>query len=119
MHVSVDYYPPFADVQQNMERLGALGLDVHVTEMDVACKPPCGANRLRVQAAIYGGMLAACLKVPACKNFETWGYTDKYTWLWDYENPDHVNMQPLPFDIAFQKKPAYDELLATLQAKQE
>jgi GH35 family endo-1,4-beta-xylanase len=28
MHVSVDYYPSFADVSSNIARLGALGLEV-------------------------------------------------------------------------------------------
>lgn len=116
MHISVDSFPPFAEVAANMARLGALGLKVHVTEMDVRCDLPCGPDRLRAQAAIYGGMLGACLSTPACTNFETWGFTDKHTWLWDFQNPDHVNLQPLPFNTSYATKPAYDELLAVLTA---
>jgi endo-1,4-beta-xylanase len=33
MHISVDNYPPFADVAWNIARLGALGLEVHITEV--------------------------------------------------------------------------------------
>ena len=29
--------------------------------MDVACKPPCGADRLALQGQIYGELLGACL----------------------------------------------------------
>ncbi len=39
-------------------------------------------TQLNEQAAVYSAALNACLQVPsACKSFETWGFTDKYTWL--------------------------------------
>ncbi len=39
-------------------------------------------SQLNAQAAIYSGAIKACLQVPSvCKSFETWGFTDKYTWL--------------------------------------
>lgn len=68
MHVSTNHYPKFADVASNIARLGALGLDVHITEMDVKCEAPCD---LKVQAHVYAGMLKACLSNKACKSFET------------------------------------------------
>ena len=79
MHISVDTYPAFADVSANMARLVALGMEVHVTEMDVKCSAPCGTDRLALQATIYGGILQACLDNSAptapsgkggCKSFE-------------------------------------------------
>jgi endo-1,4-beta-xylanase len=101
MHVSVDAYPSKADVSANMQRLVALGLEVHITEMDVRCTPDaqgniCGADRLAAQAAIYGDMMQACLDNSkptnangkgGCKALQVWGITDKYTWLWDFDNP--------------------------------
>ncbi len=65
---------------QNIAALGDLGLEVHITEMDVACTN-CTASRLQTQAQIYGSMLSTCLSQPACKSFESWGFTDKHTWL--------------------------------------
>lgn len=62
-------------------------------------------------------MLQACLQNHCCQSFESWGFTDLHTWLWDYNNPTHENMQPLPFDINYQPKPAFNEMLAVLQAK--
>jgi endo-1,4-beta-xylanase len=82
--------------------------------MDVRCTPPCGADRLALQAQIYGGMLQACVNNSNCKNFETWGFTDRYTWLWDFNNPTHANMQPLPFDMNYVPKPAYWQMLGVL-----
>jgi endo-1,4-beta-xylanase len=89
MHISVDAFPSKADVSANMARLVALGLEVHITEMDVRCKPDaqgniCGADRLAAQAAIYGDLLQACLDNSkptnkngkgGCKALQVWGVT--------------------------------------------
>ena len=120
MHVSVDAFPAFADVTANIQRLAALNLDVHVTEMDVRCEPDaqgniCNTTRLNAQAKIYGGMLKACLSSPRCKSFETWGFTDRHTWLSSFDNPSHKNVQPLPWDKDYNLKPAFYEILAELQ----
>ena len=97
--------------------------------MDVRCPlvggAICGADRLAAQAVIYGDILQACLDnvLPGpsgkggCKSFETWGFTDRHTWLWTFENPTHSDVQPLPYSVTYAIKPAYTELLATLQAK--
>jgi hypothetical protein len=37
MHIVVDAHPSFDDIENNIRRLGALGLEVHITEMDVRC----------------------------------------------------------------------------------
>ena len=37
MHIDIDDYPSFENISQNIQRLGALGLEVHITEMDVRC----------------------------------------------------------------------------------
>lgn len=95
MHVSTSYFPPPKDVAANIARLGALGLDVHITEMDVKCEDGCGDTQLAQQAQIYANMLHACLNHTACRSFETWGFTDKYTWLGS-------DLKPLPFDDSFQ-----------------
>ena len=124
-HISVDAYPDAGSVSSNMARLVALGLEVHVTEMDVRCVPPCGADRLALQATIYGDVVQACLNNSkptaasgkgGCKSVEVWGFTDAHTWLWSFENPTGADVKPLPFDINYGKKPAYFEMLAVLQA---
>ena len=66
--------------------------------MDISC-PTCGntTESEKIQTQMYETVLKACLSVPQCKNFETWGYTDKYTWRGS-------NEYPLPFDIDFKPK---------------
>jgi endo-1,4-beta-xylanase len=120
MHVDVDAYPDPIEVAANMKRLGELGLKVSVTEMDVRCTPPCGADRLALQAKIYGDVVEACLNNSGvCEGVVTWGVTDAFSWLWDFENPHHEDMQPLLFDVRYGKKPAYYEVLAVLQMAAE
>jgi len=119
-HLDVDDFPPALDVAANIARLGALGLKVHITEMDVRCTPPCGQDRLALQAKIYGDIVEACLNsTNICQSVETWGVTDRYSWLWDFDNPHKVDMQPLLFDINYNKKPAFYEVLAVLQMAAE
>jgi len=108
MHVSVDSFPSPADVAENIRQLGLLGLAVHITEMDVKCAN-CNASRLAAQAQVYSDMLGACLANANCKSFETWGVYDGDTWV-------GTDNAPLLFDTAWAKKPAYDAVLATLQA---
>jgi len=104
-HVSLGYTPNINDVITNIKRLAALGLEVHITEMDVSFSGGNGnqQSELQSQATIYGQALNACLQVPNCTTFITWGFTDKYTWLGS-------NQQPLPFDTKYQPKPAFTAL---------
>ena len=39
-HFSVEEPPNFKDIITNLKRLAALGLEIHVTELDVACHCP-------------------------------------------------------------------------------
>jgi endo-1,4-beta-xylanase len=108
-HVSLGYTPSISAVTANIKRLIALGLEVHITEMDVSFSGGSGGEsaELQAQANIYGEVLDACLSFPECTAFVTWGYTDKYTWLGS-------NDQPLPFDTHYQPKPAFTALAKDL-----
>jgi len=107
MHVATSYYPSYSQIVSNIQRLGALGLQVHITEMDVKCPDPCNKN---LQAQVYSDVLHACLtNSNICKSFQSWGFTDKYTWLGQ-------NQHPLPFDENYAKKPAYQAILNNFTA---
>jgi len=108
-HVSLGYTPNINDVNANIKRLTALGLEVQITEMDVSFSGGNGneAAELAQQATIYGQVLDACLASPNCSAYVTWGFTDKYTWLGSSE-------QPLPFDVNYKPKPAFNALVTDL-----
>lgn len=104
-----------ATIEQNIARLVALGLEVHITEMDV--RVPAGAPdpaNLKRQAEIYRRVADTCLRQPKCTAFQTWGFTDKYTWIPNFTKG--ASDWPLPFDKNYKKKPAYDALLEAFRA---
>jgi endo-1,4-beta-xylanase len=73
---------------------------------------PATPAALQLQAQHYADVVAACLEVPACDMVVLWGFTDLASWI-----PGFFPGQgdALPFDAAFQPKPAYtalNELLA-------
>jgi endo-1,4-beta-xylanase len=113
MHVSLRWPPDPEDVAANMARLGALGLQVHVTEMDVRIQDGVGTTeeRLAAQADIYRDMMDVCLESSACKAFVTWGFTDRHSWI-----PQHTGHPdaPLLFDESYRPKPAYHAIMDAL-----
>ena len=95
-HVKASMYPlNYDSIVSNFQRFADLGLEIHVTEMDVSDPQ----NDQTLQANMYNTVLRACRAVKSCKSFETWGYTDKYTWLGESNHP-------LPFDQNEQPKQA-------------
>jgi len=102
-----------ASFARNLQRFAALGLELYVTEMDVRLPLPATAGSLAHQAEIYRGVLEACLAQPAFRGFQTWGFTDKYSWI-----PHRFLGQgaALPLDEHYRPKPAYDALRECLLA---
>lgn len=91
--------PVPSDFQANLQRFADLGVDVQITELDIE-----GSGT--AQAANYTKVVNACLAVTGCKGLTVWGVTDKYSW--------RSSGTPLLFDGDYNKKPAYDAVLAAL-----
>lgn len=112
MHVpSLDV--DFAAIAANVARLTALGVQVHITELDVSLPLDSvghvQAEDLTRQAGIYRGIVRACLNSPGCTAIQTWGFTDKYSWIGSHSHG--ARGQALPFDRAYQPKAAYRAVL--------
>ena len=103
-------------IAANLERLTKLGLQVHITELDVALPvDPQGAPRpedLQRQADAYPRVVRACLQNPGCTAIQTWGFTDKYSWIGSHSYG--TQGAGLLFDRAYKPKPAYDAMLKEL-----
>jgi endo-1,4-beta-xylanase len=114
LHVRLDERPRLDDMAQNIARLHQLGLEVHISEMDVRLQDvnmPI-AEKLDQQAQVYRDVLDVCLKSPGCTSFGMWGFTDQYSWIPKLTgNPD----APLIFDERYKPKPAYQALADRLR----
>ncbi len=102
-----------AAVAANIARLTALGLQVHITELDVELPiDTSGQARpedLARQAEIYAAVVRACVQNPGCTAIQTWGFTDKYSWIGSHSHG--TQGAALPFDRAYKPKPAYDAII--------
>jgi endo-1,4-beta-xylanase len=111
-HVDLSFDNPatLASYASNLQRFAALGIDVHITELDIRLSDSSTAS-LNAQAKLYGELMSMCLQQPNCKVFQTWGFTDKYSWIPGF----YPGMGwALPFDANYQKKPAYTALQGAL-----
>lgn len=105
-----------ASIESNMRRITDLGLQIHITELDV--RIPVNSSgaaaeaALATQAQIYRDIVALCLKFPLCTSIQTWGFTDKYSWV-----PGSFPGMgaALLFDANYQPKPAYHSIATVLR----
>lgn len=99
-------------LKSTFDRFAALGLTIHVTELDVRIRLPATEAKLAAQAENYRAVVGACLDTQACEALVVWGLHDGNSWVpstfpgWG---------DALLFDASFQPKPAYravNDLLA-------
>jgi len=95
----------------NLQRFAALGLDVHITEMDIRLSDSNSAS-LNAQAKLYGEIATICRQQSACKGFQTWGITDLHSWI---PSAFPGMGYGLLWDASYQKKPAYSSVLSAVQ----
>ena len=105
-------------IAANIARLAALGVQVHITELDVSLRVDSSglarADDLTRQAEIYRGIVRACLNSAGCTAIQTWGFTDKYSWIGSHSRG--ARGQALPFDRTYEPKPAYRAISEELSA---
>jgi endo-1,4-beta-xylanase len=117
MHIA-NLHADVPSISANITRFTALGVQVHITELDVALAvDPNGNARLedlQRQADIYREIAGACLSHPGCTAIQTWGFTDKYSWIGSHSK--RTQGAALPFDRNYMAKPAYEALRNALDS---
>ena len=88
------------DYQANLQRFADLGVDVQITELDVA--------QGGTQSAVYTSVTKACLAVSRCTGITVWGVRDSDSW--------RTGENPLLFDSSGNKKAAYTSVLNALNS---
>ncbi len=86
--------------EANLQRFADLGVDVQITELDIA--------QGSTQASTYASVVKSCLAVSRCTGITTWGVRDSDSWRGD-ENP-------LLFNGDGSKKDAYTSVLNAFNA---
>jgi endo-1,4-beta-xylanase len=87
---------PPASFQTTLSNFAALGVDVQITELDIAQAP----------TTAYADTVRACLNVARCTGITVWGIRDSDSW--------RTGENPLLFDSSGNKKPAYTAVLTAL-----
>jgi endo-1,4-beta-xylanase len=96
--------------RRKVRALAGLGLKARVSEADVLVDD----DEEDVQARQLAGKLAVCGEEPNCTSFSTWGFTDRYGSTADIRHYPPAPGNALPWDTAYEAKPAYWELRDTL-----
>src|SRR5690348_4287319 len=87
---------PPASFQTTLSNFAALGVDVQITELDIAQAP----------STAYANTVRACMNVARCTGITVWGIRDSDSW--------RSGENPLLFDGSGNKKPAYNAVLTAL-----
>ncbi|MFB0617906.1 non-reducing end alpha-L-arabinofuranosidase family hydrolase [Streptomyces sp. AGS-58] len=87
---------PPAGFQTTLSNFAALGVDVQITELDIA----------QASSTAYANTVRACMNVSRCTGITTWGIRDSDSW--------RSGDNPLLFDRNGNKKPAYQAALSAL-----
>ncbi|POX43872.1 1,4-beta-xylanase [Streptomyces sp. Ru72] len=87
---------PPSSFRTTLANFAALGVDVQITELDIAQASP----------TAYANTVQACMNVARCTGITVWGIRDSDSW--------RSGDNPLLFDRNGNKKPAYDAVLSAL-----
>jgi endo-1,4-beta-xylanase len=105
-HITLKFDDPakLVSYARNLERFAKLGLELHITELDIRLADS-STSSLAAQARLYGEITSLCVQQPQCKVLQTWGFTDKHSWI-----PGFFKGYgwALLWDDRYQKKPAYE-----------
>src|ERR1017187_9100666 len=116
MHLTLGGYPSPAGLAQNMQALAALGIQVHITEMDVRVPVLSSGlatdTELAQQATVYQNIMTVCLQQPNCTAFQMWGVAYGDSWIPGFAPGFGA---ALPFDFNYQPTPAFSALMTAMQ----
>lgn len=120
MHCNLRKPPARAAVLVNLRRLGALGLRVQITELDVDIfgVPGSMEERLTQQAAVYRDVVSAAVESKVCDAIVTWGFSDKFVQRGlniRHKQPENAPTMLWLFDAEYRPKLSYAAVAEALR----
>jgi endo-1,4-beta-xylanase len=115
MHIEAGGYPLDAGFAEQVKRFTDLGLEVHITELDVRIPVPVTSAGLETQKRVYRELLRASLETGVTAVL-TWGLDDGHSWVPGFFSGYGA---ALPFDEAYNAKPAFYGMQEALAAAPE
>jgi endo-1,4-beta-xylanase len=108
MHLGLE--ADVSSIARNIQRFSDSGFQVHITEADVGIavdrrRRVLNLEDLERQSRLYEAILTACLNQRGCMVFQTWGFTDRYSWV--NSTSRGKKGAALLFDAQYHPKPAY------------
>jgi endo-1,4-beta-xylanase len=70
-----------ADLRTNLERFAGLGVEVHLSELDIRMNLPADDAKLAQQGKDYAEVVGACLAVTKCTSITVWQVSDRESWV--------------------------------------
>ncbi len=113
MHIGLGAKNQTKKLASTIRKLGELGLEVQITELDVAMELPSNERKLQTQAEIFGDVAATAMDERACTALLMWGFTDKHSWLPQFSGGKRGC--GLIFDEQYRPKPAYAAMLKAMK----
>ncbi|MFO7999879.1 MAG: endo-1,4-beta-xylanase [Marinilabilia sp.] len=105
-----------SEIENNMDRIGALGLQANITELDISIPMnEISQETLQQQADDYADIMEMCLDNDHCNSLLIWGVPDSHSWI-----PNHTDGErgsALIFDDEMNPKPAFHALKEVLDNK--
>lgn len=101
-------------VLAKVNAFNALGLTVHLTELDIKVPTELRPHDLTEQADVMAGVTRVALEAKDCPAIFFWGFTDKFSWIPNFTKGEYDHT--LPFDREYQPKPMYEAMVKVLES---
>lgn len=111
MHLRPEFMPKESEIREVFNKISELGLEIHITELDIAIPLPASTEDIRNQNLAYEMVSRICKSTMNCSTLNLWSLSDKTSWI-----PSHFKGlgQACVYDENLNKKSAYDFLSSGL-----
>jgi len=112
MHLRPDFMPTEEEIKATFKKFADLGLEIHITELDIAIPTPSTKVDRAQQKQTFEMVTRSCKAIDACKLISLWGLHDGVSWI-----PSHFSGlgEATLFDGDIQEKEAYQGFCSGLR----